>query len=234
MAGYRIYPHGKPERVAEGIHVVKGGLPFPMYRNMVAIRLASGELLLHSVVALDEAGMAALEAIGKPTYAIVPSSGHNMDIGFYARRYPDLKVLCPAVHRAATETKAAVAGTVEDVLPTLGFILHTVPGLKDAEYFYEWPIPGAGQMLMGNDALAGETATDRRNPLSILTRHLGAKGRLGISRINRWFFIDDLEALKEAVARLAEVPELELVTVSHGDPVTSDAAGALREAAAAP
>ena len=127
MAEHKIFPHGMPEQLTDGVWWVRGTLGYPLHRNMIIIQLPPDELLLHSVVALEEAGMKALEALGKPTYAIVPHHAHMMDIRFYKERYPDLKVLAPAIHLAAVGGRVPAAGTVEEVLPQFGFKLHEVP-----------------------------------------------------------------------------------------------------------
>jgi hypothetical protein len=235
MAEHRIYPHGMPEQLSEGVWWVRGTLGFPLHRNMIVVRLPTGELLLHSVVALDESGMKALEGLGKPTYAIVPHTGHMMDIGFYKSRYPELKVLCPAVHRAAVEARVPVFGTVEHVLPQFGFSLHEVPATRTPEYFYEFPLRSGGRMAMGCDALGSANMSDRSRAMGRLMALTGAPGnKLGVTRLYRLAMARDVAALRQFAARLAEIPNLKLLTVSHGDPVTHDPARALREAAAAP
>jgi hypothetical protein len=233
MAEHRIYPHGMPEQLSDGVWWVKGTLGFPLHRNMIVVRLPTGELLLHSVVALDESGMQALEALGTPTYAIVPHYAHMMDIGFYKARYLELKVLAPAVHRRAVEERVPVFGTVEEVLPQFGFKLHEVPATRVPEYFYEFPLRSGGRMVMGCDALGSSNSADTSKAMGGLMKLTGTPGnKLGLTRIYRFAMAKDVPALKQFAARLAEIPDLRLVTVSHGDPVTNDPARALREAAA--
>ncbi len=233
MAEHKVYPHGMPEQLSEGVWWVRGTLGLPLHRNMIVVRLPTGELLLHSVVALDDKGMKALEALGKPTFAIVPHNTHMMDIGFYKARYPDLKVLAPAVHRAAVEARVPVFGTVEEVLPQFGFKLHEVPATRTPEYFYEFPLRSGGRMVMGCDALGAANMVDVSKPMSGLMKLTGPPGnKLGVSRIYRLAMAKDLSALKQFARRLADIPDLRILTVSHGDPVTHDPASALREAAA--
>jgi hypothetical protein len=179
--------------------------------------------------------MQALEALGKPTYAIVPHAGHMMDIGFYRARYPELKVLAPAVHRTAVEARVPVFGTVEDILPQFGFKLHDVPATRMPEYFYEFPLRAGGRMVMGCDALGSANSADAKRPLGGLMKLTGSPGnKLGVSRLYRLAMARDLPALRRFAARLAEIADLRILTVSHGDPVINDPAAALREAAAGP
>ena len=83
---HKVYPYGPPEALAEGVWLIRGNLSYPLHRNMVILRLATGELILHSVVAMEESGLRALEALGTPAYAIVPSILHVMDAPFYKQR----------------------------------------------------------------------------------------------------------------------------------------------------
>ena len=234
MAEYKIFPHGLPQQLSDGVWWVRGSLAYPLHRNMIVLRLPTGELLLHSVVALDADGMKALEALGKPTYAIVPSTAHAMDIGFYMTRYPNLKVLTPAMYREPIAAKVPLAGTVEDVLPQFGFELHLVPGSRIPEYIYEWPLRTGGCMLMANDSLGSANSGHTEKLMGrVLTKMTGAPGnKLGIARIYRMTMAKDLAAIKSFVAGLADIPDVRIVTVSHGDPVTPDAPAALRAAAA--
>lgn len=228
---HKIYPHGKLEQLADGVWWVKGGLGFPLHRNMTVLKLPSGELLLHSVVALDEAGMKSLDALGKPAYAIVPHPQHQMDIAFYKDRYPDLKVLAPAVHK--DKIRVPVAGTVEDVLPGLGFKLYPVPETRTPEYAFSWTLPGGGTALVINDALGGPNTADESKLMGrLVMRHTGVPGNtFGIARLYRTVMSKDVSALKRFAGELAAIPDLRLITVSHGDPVTRNAAQALLAAA---
>src|SRR5205814_7412735 len=75
-----VCPHGDLVPLAENLWWMKSaqkGMPLP--RNMIVYRLASGDLVLHSVVCMDATRMAALERLGHPRYMIVPSEGHRTD-----------------------------------------------------------------------------------------------------------------------------------------------------------
>ena len=127
-----------------------------------------------------------------------------------------------------------VSGTVEEVLPQFGFKLHAVPATRQPEYFYEFPLRAGGRMLMGCDALGSANIGDTSKAMGGLIKLSGAPGnKLGVTRLYRLAMSKDVAALKRFAGELAEVPDLRLLTVSHGDPVTNDPARALREAAAA-
>lgn len=227
---HAIYPYGPPEAIADGIWVIRGNLSYPLHRNMVVLRLPGGELVLHSVVAMEKAGLEALEALGTPAYSIVPSTLHTMDAPFYKQRYPGMKQLAPAAAMAEIGRTVALDGSVEHVLPSLGFTLHRVPGTKIAEFVYEAPLPGGGRLLMANDVFGSDHAADDTRLLGrLIVSHIAVPGHhLGIPRIYRWRFITDIGAVRAFAGDLAAAPDLRLITVSHGDPVTTAPADALR------
>lgn len=230
VTSHAIYPYGPAEAVAEGVWVIRGNLPYPLHRNMVILRLATGELVLHSVVAMEDAGMRALEALGTPAYAIVPSVLHVMDAPFYKARYPAMKQLAPAAAMAEIGRTVALDGAVEDVLPPLGFGLHRVPGSKIDEFVYEAPLSGGGRALVANDVFGSDHAADDSRLLGrLVVEHIAVPGhRLGIPRIYHFRFVTDVAAVRAFAGDLARVPDLRLITVSHGDPVTEAPAAALR------
>lgn len=231
---HKIFPYGPPEAIAEGVWLIRGNLSYPLRRNMVILRLATGELVLHSVIAMEEAGLQALEALGRPAYAIAPSVLHVMDASFYKQRYPAMKQLAPSAAMAEIGATVALDGSVEDVLPGLEFKLHPVPGTKIAEFVYDFPMPGGGRVLVANDVFGSAHAADDSRLLGrLIVSHIAVPGhRLGIPRIYRWRFITDIADVRKFAGDLAAVPDLRLITVSHGDPVISAPAEALRSLAA--
>jgi hypothetical protein len=231
---HKIYPYGPPEKLAEDIWLVRGNLSYPLHRNMVILRLPTGQLVLHSVIAMEEDGLRALEALGTPAYAIVPSVLHVMDAPFYKQRYPTMKQLAPSASMAEIGKIVALDGSVEDVLPSLGFGLHRAPGTKVAEFVYEYPMSGGGRALVANDVFGSAHAADDSRLLGwLIVSHIAVPGHhLGIPRIYRWRFITDVAAMRKFAGGLAMIPDLRLITVSHGDPVLTAPAEALRSVAA--
>jgi hypothetical protein len=230
MADHPIYPHGPLEKLSEGVWRVKGTLSMPLMRNMIALKLPDGTVLLHSVVALDAAGLSALEALGPIAYVVVPHDGHQLDTSFYRERFPAAKILAPETAREAVAARGRLDGTVEMVMPGLGFTLHLAPGTKIPEYVYEWPLPAGGRLLMLSDLLGGTGAADRtkfmgRTLIGLIT---AARQPLGVTRIYRWTMAKDLAAIRQFAHGLADIPDIRLITVSHGKPVRQNCAAALR------
>jgi hypothetical protein len=55
-----------------------------------------------------------------------------------------------------------------------------------------------------------------------------ARTPLGVTRIYRWMMVKDLKAITAFARRLADIPDIRLITVSHGEPVRQNCAAALR------
>jgi len=99
---WAVLPHDPMEQLADNLWRVEGDLPgMALRRAMTVARLAGGGLVLHSAIALDEAGMAGLEQLGTPQVLVVPNGWHRLDAARYKARYPDLKVVCPIGARKA-------------------------------------------------------------------------------------------------------------------------------------
>lgn len=228
MSDHRIHPHGELQEIATGVWLVEGRLPIPITRNMIVVRLPSGELLLHSVIALSERGMKALEALGRPAFAIIPSKSHVGDAGFYKARYPDIQMLAVKALRPEHGANVPIDADVEDVLPRFGIVLHPVPATKAVEYVYEVPLAGGGRMLIANDVLGNVGAGAPGLLGSMLTQFLLPKRDPEIARIYRLTQAKDVAAIRRFLSGLGGIPDLRLVTVSHGAPIRDAPAAKLK------
>lgn len=234
MAGTapKIFPHSDINELAPGVWEVEGALPFPLKRNMTIARLPDGTLLLHSVIAMNEEGMAKLDALGKPSVTIVPHAGHRMDAPFYKQRYPEIHVVAPAAARVKIEEVIKVDATSEEALPPLGVVVHPIGGFKHGELGYELSTPG-GKLLIVSDTLAND---DNPAPgfggwfMKVVGG--GIKGRLGVPRMMKMMFLKDRAAARASFSKLADIGGVSVVAVSHGRSLTSGCDEALKSAAA--
>ncbi len=225
MPEHRIFPHGSLEPLAEGLWRVVGSLPVPLERNMFVYRLGGGGLLIYSAVALDDEGMAALEALGTPEVMVVPHTMHTMDARFYKERYPDLQVVASAVAGAALDG-VKVDATPEQVLAPLGVTVRPVPGAKCGEVALELPVEG-GRALVFTD-IFGLT----EGKPGLMMRALGAPGGVGVARIVRFRQVTDKAAVRAFFEELASLPDLRVVAGCHGGYATEGCADVMRRAAA--
>jgi hypothetical protein len=210
-------------------------MPFgELKRNMVVYRLPAGDLLLHSVVAMNEVGMKALEALGRPSYLVVPHGSHRQDAPFYKRRYPQIAVIAPAAARRKIEEVIEVDATQEEALPPLGIQLHKVEGMKadKGENALVVDVDG-GKALIVNDVIGGGGGGFNGPRSNFLIRFFGTPGgELGVARAVKWVGIEDKAAVKRSLGRLAEIPDLRVLTISHGTPVRERVAERIRKVAA--
>ncbi|KAJ1551794.1 hypothetical protein HK096_007736 [Nowakowskiella sp. JEL0078] len=112
----RVQKHGPLEKICDGLWVVKGSMPAPFpdgfYRVMVVYQPPkSKSLLLFSVLCLDEATLKEIDELGTVTHIYVPCSWHTLDASAYKDRYPKAKVVAPrkAIARVVGKTEVDVA-----------------------------------------------------------------------------------------------------------------------------
>jgi len=203
-----------------------------MHRNMGVFRLSDKGLLLNSVVALDDAGLASLTALGKPEIMLVPHAKHSMDAAFYKQRFPDLIVVTPDDSKAEVETRRQVKvdGNPEVVLREHGLRLSAIPGIRYTEYAVEVPVDGRWGLMITDSLSHGKNQMP--DTLSgKLTRITGVPGGgFGVSRIFRFSMVKDRSAFRKWIAAQADRDDLAFVWVAHGDPVLSDVKAELRRA----
>lgn len=131
--------HGEIREILPGIHFVTGTvalpgpLPIRFSRNMTILR--EGErLVLVNAIRLDDAGLKALDALGKITDVVRLAGNHGMDDPFYKERY-GARVWAVKGQRytAGFDTNAADVYLEPDVemdagtaLPVAGARLHVI------------------------------------------------------------------------------------------------------------
>jgi hypothetical protein len=233
-----IYPYHPMKSLAANLWQVEGTLANGLPRNMTVYRLPDGRLLLYSVVAMHAADMEALEKLGRPAIMVMPHDRHQMDAPFYKRRYPDLRVLAPEPQHPR---KVPVDGDLGE-LGALGINAYVPPGTTYHEVVLELPVQGgqAGEGGMTGVALCttellGNLSGDPSLPrlMGLLLRPLGPPGGgFGVARVVRWREVSDRQRVRTWLRSLAERPELRMVLVGHGRPVTDDPCASLRRAAA--
>jgi len=225
---WTVLPHGELTKVNERIVTVVGDLKMPLLhlpRRMSAVRLASGDLVIFSAIALRDADMTRLEAFGRPAFLVVPSVRHRLDAPSFARRYPRMTVVGP---RAGAEKIGEVVriGTSK---PNFGDT-----GVRYVE-------------VVGDSALEVDCADGMTVIVNDLIGDIHGEGGIGGWLLRIMDFAGDdphvpapvklmLGKHKSAVARQfrswAEHENLRRIIVSHGDPIESDPRGALRALAA--
>jgi hypothetical protein len=226
---WTVHRHGPLEKLTENIWRVVGSVPGPpIPRTMVLVRLRDGSLVVHSAVALDEATMKEVEALGPLAFLLVPGIGHRLDAPAFKARYPSMTVMCPAGARK----------NVEEVLP----VDRTDIAFDDPDVTWR-PIDGTagregalsvrsaqGTSLVLNDTMMNMPHIGGFGGL--IGRVIGFTGPIKLPPITRFLLVKDRAALRADFERLAaETPDLRRIIPSHGDVVTEDPQGALRRVA---
>jgi hypothetical protein len=223
--GTAILPHGELEPLLPDLWRVVGTAPtpIPMPRSMYVWRMADRRLLLYSVIAMHDAGMRALEALGQPAVAVVPHPKHTRDLRFYKTRYPALTIV------GAHDAQAKVPELRFDAAGVDGYgaTTHIVPGMKLTEEVVELPVQG-GRALLFTDLV-----NDPGPHPGLLARLFGPPAGGGVAKVLKLTQIKNVEEVRAFLERLAALPEVKLVAGCHGDVVRDRCAEWLSHAAAA-
>jgi hypothetical protein len=208
---WTILPHKPIEKLEPNLWRVEGKLPAGRgTRVMTIVKLASGGLLVHNAIALEEDAMKELEAFGTPEILIVPNGFHRLDAKVFKQRYPQLRVLCPAGARKKVAQVVAVDGTFDDGPHEDGVKLFHLDGCKHHEGVVEVKSPGGTSYVL-NDAVMNQPKLG-----GVIGFMLSPTGRPAVPRIFRMFFVKDKQAFTACVEKMAATSDLKRVIVSHG------------------
>ena len=227
---WKVLPHRPIEVVAENLWRVEGKLEgMPLKRVMTIARRSDGELVIHNAMALDDASMARIDEWGRVAWIIVPNGFHRLDARVFKDRYPSARVLCPRGGRGKVEQVVPVEGAYEDFTVDPDVAFETLDGVADQEgVMIVRSLDGL--TLVFNDAVFNMP----HGPgfTGWIFRHVTqSTGGPRVSRIFKFFVMKDRKAFKNHLLRLAELPALQRMIVSHHIMVHDDAASALRQAA---
>lgn len=144
-------------------------------------------------------------------------------------------MVAPKVAKPYVEEVVPVDAVAEELLPDYGIICHQPLGIRPQELVYELPL-STGKALIFTDILFNLTESYLEQYLphnKLILRWLGASGYFGITALGKRFFMTDRGAYREWLRTLADhVPSLCVISVAHGEPITTNCPERLREAAA--
>jgi len=193
--------------------------------RMTVVRLGSGDVLLHSPVALDDATREAVDVVGRVRWILGPSKVHHFHLGDWARAYPDAELCCvPGLdgkrrdlrfHRTL-DARAAERLWGDDLRAEL---FDAAPIMNELVLLH-----AASRTLILTD-LAFNVRT--RNEARLFHRLVGATGRFGPHRIVRAGIRDRAAARASLQTILAW--DFDRVVVSHGDVLETGGRAALEE-----
>ena len=215
---WKILPRGRVKTVDDRIVTVEGEIPMPLGnfpRRMTVVGLSRNRSVIFSAIAVDEAAMREVEAVGKPAFLIVPNGHHRLDAAAWKKRYPKIKVLCPPGAKDKVREAVPVDST-DDIL-----------GEKDVDFVIVAGTGGAEAALVvrrerGTTLVVNDVIANVRNP-----RGLGAKAMARlfgfgvrhpqVPRVVKRAMVKDRNVLARQLRRWAKLPGLVRVMPSHGD-----------------
>jgi hypothetical protein len=227
---WTVASHRPLERLSEGLWQIDADLEMiPIGRRMNIVRLASGELVLHNLVACDAPTMAAIEALGPVRWLVAPSGHHRMDAPAYAARYPDAKVVTPEASRKLVAERCRVDGALEllPADPTLRW--EPLAGVP-AEAVFIHTDPTGAVTLIFNDAFMNLPAA-LPGFKGLIVKLIGSTGGPKVTPTAKYFIVKDRAAYAAHLRRLAAAPNLARIIMAHGAIITTGAAAALAGAA---
>ena len=216
---WTVLPHRPIEKLEPNLWRVEGDLPGGNgTRVMTLVKLASGGLMIHNAVALEEDQMKEIEAFGTPEILVVPNGFHRLDAKVFKQRYPSVRVLAPARGRKKVAQVVAVDGTYDDGPKDDSVRMFHLDGANQHEGVVQVKSP-SGTTLVFNDVVNNVPKLG-----GVMGFMLAPTGQVAVPRIFRWFFVKDRKKFTSGIETLAALPDLKRVIVSHGKMLVDPAA----------
>jgi hypothetical protein len=233
LATWTVLPHAPLQQIDDCLLNVAGDIPMPLGRfprRMTVIGLSGGRTAIWSAIALGEPEMARIEALGRPSFLIVPSGFHRLDARIWKARYPEIKVLTPPGAERRVAEVVPVDAT-HDVLDDQDVRFQVVPGTADRE----------SAIVVRRDSrislIVNDVIGHVRHPQGLVTHIMARLMGFGVSgpqvpRGVKRLIVENPKALAAQFRDWAADAALRRIIVSHGEPIEVDPASALRKLAA--
>lgn len=229
-ADWKVYPHSSIEKFHDRLWRIEGALPnMPLKRVMTLAKMADGRVVVHNAVALDEGLMKEIEAWGEPSFLIVPNGLHRLDAPAFKKRYPNIRVFCPRGSKRKVAEVVSIDGFYEDFPADPHVSFETLDGVKGAEGVMHVRL-GDDLTLVFNDVIFNMPHLKGFSGW-VLKYITASSGGVKMSRLARWFLMKDAAGLRAHLLRLADLPGLRRVIVSHHEVISGTPAEALRQVA---
>ena len=192
-------------------------------RTMVIARRADGSLLLNSAIAMDDAAMREVEALGVPSILVVPNGWHRLDAFAYKARYPAVRVLCPRSQAGKVRQIVAVDGARED-LEDDGVVRAEVFDGFDREGVIVVTSGGKRTLVFGDTLM---NVPHQRGLGGLIYRFIGASGGPKVHPIMK--LMSKKKRLAAHLGRLADTPDVVRLIPGHGESIEDRVAEVLRD-----
>ena len=231
MATDPLQPLAQDIWLADGPEIGFYGIPFPT--RMTVIRLASGELVLHSPVARTPDVVATLAALGPVRHLVAPNWIHYAWIGEWADAEPEATTWAAPGVRARAESRGVRIRwdrDLEDAAPDAWaedidqIIVRGSRWHSEAVFFHR-----ASRTLILTDLIENMRAQDLPfwiRPLARLGGVLAPNGRMPLDIFLS--FTGHRDRLRRALGRMLDW-EPRTIVLAHGDIFRENAARRLRQ-----
>lgn len=214
QAPWRVSGHGPLEKLENNLWHVEADVPsMPMKRRMVAVRLASGALVVHSAVCLDEPRQRELDAWGSVEFIVVPNGWHRLDAPAYAARYPSARVVCPDLARKLVSKRVRVDGNLSLVPRDAGLACEALAGSSIGEHVLAVTSNGRVTLVFNDTVFNLPKLPGFKGFVYGL---IGSTGAPKVTPLMRLVSVRDKAALRAQLEKLAATPGLYRVVPGHG------------------
>jgi hypothetical protein len=206
-----------PRAIAPGLWCVDGDWRgSPLRRRMTLMKLASGDLVVHSAILMAQEDLAALARLGRVRAVVIPNTLHADEGPAFAERWPGCELYAPAATaRKLRRRGRADARAVEaDWPPQLDREIACVPieGTRMHEAAF---VHRASRTLVLTDLCFNMPADAFSGLLRTVMRWNGVLDTFGPSRIMKLLMTSDRAALFRSLERVLAL-DFDRVIVGHG------------------
>jgi hypothetical protein len=187
-----------------------------------------GTLFVHSPIRPSQNLQADIDALGKVTYVVAPNRWHHLFVGDFKSAYPSAKFYCaPGLQKKRKDFDFDAVIDERQNLPWNPSLEHKlvkgVPIFNEV-VFYHSP----SKTLIVTD-LAIHICESRSLLTTAVFKLLGAYGKFGWAKIEKWLYVRDMAAFKASIEDILRW-DIEKVLLTHGEPLTEDGGQRLRDA----
>ena len=211
-------------KVADGIFCAESEMKMPggarMNTRMTAVRLANGNVLVHSPIRLDEQLAKSIDELGPVTCIVAPNRMHHLFFGPCAERYPQARTFGPPGLAEKVPT-LRIDEVLTDEAPSIWadeieqLVVQGASKMSEVVFFHKPTRTLIVSDLFFNIVHPANFAT------KVLLTFTGARGKLAKSRV--WSLVKDDEAAFEKAVRKVLSWDLDKLVMAHGDVVESNA-----------
>ena len=215
--------------VATGLYCAEGWWKVsPMGRRMTVMRVGEDALAVHCGMSMPDAEMRRLDALGRVVFIIAPNPAHASEAPWYARRYPEARVLVPEGMVRRQSQQMRIDGTVESGWPKElngSLKVVSVQGLRITESAY---LHVASRTLVLTDLVMNYGRDHFKGLMQMMMRCNGIIDHFGPSHLLRYGLIRDRAKLRASLEEILTW-DFDGVVMNHGRILESGGQEKLRE-----